>query len=35
MQNQLETSEPKWVDSILNINGVNSLRLGGLKLALW
>ena len=28
----LETSEPKWVNSILNIIGVNSFRLGGLQI---
>ena len=27
---QLEVSEPNWVNSILNIIRVNSLRLGGL-----
>ena len=28
---QLKASEPRWVNSILNIIGVNSLRFGGLK----
>ena len=28
----LEVSEPKWVNPVLNIIGVNTLRLGGLHL---
>ena len=28
---QLEAFEPKWVDSILNVIGVNSLGVGGLQ----
>ena len=30
--NELETSKPKWVNPILNIIGVNLLRLGGRQL---
>ena len=29
----MEASEPKWVNPVLNIIGVNSLRLGGLQLS--
>ena len=29
---QLEASEPKWVNSVLKIIGVNSLRLEGIQL---
>ena len=29
---QMEPSDPKWVNSIYNIIGVNSLRLGGLQI---
>ena len=29
---KLEASEPKWVNPILNIIGVNSLRIGGLQI---
>ena len=32
--NDLEASEPKWVNPVLNNVGVNSLRLGGLHLKL-
>ena len=31
MRSNMVASETKWVNSILNIIGVNSLRLGGLK----
>ena len=30
----MEASEPKWVKPVLNIIGVNSLRLGGLHITL-
>ena len=29
---KLKASKPKWVNSVLNIIGVNSLRLGGLQI---
>ena len=29
---QMEASEPKWVNPVLNIVGVNSFRLGGLQM---
>ena len=32
MKVNLKASEPKWVNSILNIIGVNSLRLEGLHM---
>ena len=28
----MESSEPKWVNPVLNTVGVNSFRLGGLKI---
>ena len=31
---ELEATEPKWVNPVLNIIGVNSLRLGGFQLCL-
>ena len=31
----LKVSEPKWVNPILNIIGVNSLRLGGLQIYIY
>ena len=31
----MEASEPKWVNPIFNIIGVNSLRLGGLQIHLF
>ena len=30
----MEESEPKWVNPVLNIIGVNSLRLGGFQLSI-
>ena len=30
----METSEPMWVNLILNIIGVNSVRLGGLHISI-
>ena len=30
----MEASEPKWINSILNIIGVNSLKLGGHHLSI-
>ena len=30
--NYMESFKPKWVNSILDISGVNSLRLGGLHI---
>ena len=29
----MEASEPKWVNPVLNIIGVNSIRLGGLQIS--